>query len=52
MSFKPGINKQAQEVSFSRKLQKPNHPSFTFKGTSVTQLEIQKHLRNLYILCS
>ena len=33
MSFNPDINKQAQEVIFSRKLQKPNHPSLTFKNT-------------------
>ena len=44
MSFNPDINKQAQEVIFSRKLQKSNHPSLTFSVTSVTQSEIQKHL--------
>ena len=33
MSFNPDISKQAQEVIFSRKLQKPNHPSLTFKNT-------------------
>ena len=44
VSFNPGINKQAQ-VSSSRRLQKLNHSSLTFKGTSVTQSEIQKHLR-------
>ena len=33
MSFNPDINKQVQEVIFSRKLQKPNHPSLTFKNT-------------------
>ena len=43
ISFNPDINKQAQEVIFSRKLPKSNHPSLTFKGTSVTQSEIQKH---------
>ena len=43
VSFNPGINKQAQ-VSSSRRLQKLNHSSLTFKGTSVTQSEIQKHL--------
>ena len=42
MSFNPDINKQAQEVIFSRKLQKSNHPSLTFNGTCVTQSEIQK----------
>ena len=44
MSFNPDINKQAQEVIFSRKLQKSNHPSLTFNGTCVTQSEIQKQL--------
>ena len=44
MSFNPDINKQTQEVIFSLKLQKSNHPSLTFSGTSVTQSEIQKHL--------
>ena len=44
MSFNPDINKQTQEVIFSLKLQKSNHPSLTFNGTSVTQSEIQKHL--------
>ena len=45
MSFKPDINKQAQEVIFSLKLRKSNHPFLVFSGTSVTQFEIQKHLR-------
>ena len=45
MSFNPDINKQAQEVTFSCKLQKSNHPSLTLNGTCVTQSEIQKHSR-------
>ena len=44
MSFNPDINIQEQEVIFSRRLQKSNHPSLTFNGTSVTQSEIKKHL--------
>ena len=44
MIFRPHINKQAQEVVFSGKLQKSNYPSLTFNGTCVTQSEIQKHL--------
>ena len=44
MSFDPDTNKQAQEVIFSRRLQKSNHPSLTFNGTSVTQSEIKKDL--------
>ena len=43
MSFNPDINKKAQDVIFSRKLQKSNHPSLTFNGTCV-ESEIQKHL--------
>ena len=35
ISFNSDINKQAQEVTFSRKLQKSNHPFLTFKGTCV-----------------
>ena len=44
MSFNPGIIKQTQEVIFSRKLQKSNHFSLTFNGTSVTRSRIKKHL--------
>ena len=47
MSFNPDINKdnkEAQEVIFSLKLQKSNHPSLTFNGTSITQSETEKHL--------
>ena len=44
MSFNPDINKQAQEVIFSWRLQESNHSSLMFNGTSVTQSEIQKHL--------
>ena len=44
MSFNLDVDKQAQEVIFSRILQKSNHPSLTFNGTSVTQSEIQKLL--------
>ena len=42
MSF--NLNKLAQVVIFSRILQKSNHSSLTFSGTSVTQSEIQKYL--------
>ena len=44
MSFNPDSNKQAQGAIFSRKIQKSNHLSLTFNGTSVTQSEIQRHL--------
>ena len=44
MSFKPDPNKQAQEVIFSRKLNKPNHPSLNFNNTIVIQSKNHKHL--------
>ena len=44
MSFNPDRNKQAQEVVFSRKLNKPNHPSLNFNNTVVIQLKNHKHL--------
>ena len=44
MSFNLDINKRAQEVIFSRRLQKSNRPSLTFNGTSVTQSVIEKYL--------
>ena len=37
MSFNPDPNKQAQEVIFSRKRNKPNHPSLNFNNTVVIQ---------------
>ena len=45
MSFNPDINKQTQEVIFSCKLQKSDHPSLMFSSTNVTQSEIRKHLQ-------
>ena len=44
MSFNPDINKQVQEGILSPRLQKSNHPSITFNGTSVIQSEIQKKM--------
>ena len=44
MSFNPDPNKQAQEVIFSRKLNKPNHPSLNFNNTIVIQSTNHKHL--------
>ena len=43
--FKHDINIQAQEVIFSIKLWKSDHPSLIFNGTCVTQFEIEKQLR-------
>ena len=44
MSFNPDPNKQAQEVIFSRKLNKPNHPSLNFNNTVVIQATTHKRL--------
>ena len=44
MSFNPDPNKQAQEVIFSRKLNKPNHPSLNFNNTVIIQSTTHKHL--------
>ena len=43
MSFNPDSNKQAQEVIFSRKLNKPNHPLLNFNNTVVIQSTIHEH---------
>ena len=44
MIFNPDLTKQAQEVIFSRKLNKPVHPNLTFNNSQVSQTESQKHL--------
>ena len=44
MSFNPDPNKQAQEVIFSRKTKKLNHPPLTFSKSTVIQSTYQKHL--------
>ena len=44
MSFNPDPSKQAQEVTFSRKLQKSTHPTLNFNYNTVTQSVTQKHL--------
>ena len=41
--FNPESNKQTQEVIFSRKLNKPNHPSLNFKIVVVIQSSAHKH---------
>ena len=43
MSFDPDPNKQAQEVIFSRKTRKINHPPLTFSKSTVSQTTSQKH---------
>ena len=42
--FNPYSNKQAQEVIFSRKFNKPNHPSLSFNNTVVILSTIYQHL--------
>ena len=44
MSFNPDPSKQAQEVIFSRWLQKSTHPTLSFNKNTVTQSVTQKHL--------
>ena len=44
MSFNLDPNKQAQEVIFSRKTKKLNHPPLTFSKSTVIQSTYQKHL--------
>ena len=44
MSFNPDILKQAQEVVFSRKYVKPNHPILHFNQSVVNRTISQKHL--------
>ena len=44
MSFTPDPNKQAEEVIFSRKLNKPYHPSLNLDNRVVIQSTNHKHL--------
>ena len=44
MSFNPDPSKQAQEVIFSRKINKSDHPSTTFNNQTVCGVSSQKHL--------
>ena len=44
MSFNPDFNKQAQEIIFSRKLNKPSHPKIVFNSATVACADWQKHL--------
>ena len=43
MSFSPDPSKQAQEVIFSRKRTKEDHPAIYFNDIPVTQTTVQKH---------
>ena len=44
LPFNPDLNKQAQEVIFSRKLNKPCHPKIVFSSAPVVYADWQKHL--------
>ena len=44
MSFNPDPLKQAQQVIFSRKIIKINHPTLLFNANPVHQVALQKHL--------
>ena len=48
MIFNPDLSKQAQEVIFSRKTNKINHPTITFNTVPVARAPCQKHL-GLYL---
>ena len=48
MSFNAGPSKQAEEVIFSRKSTKEDHPPIYFNDIPVTQTTIQKHI-GLYL---
>ena len=45
MNFNPDPNKQAQEVIFSRLINKTNHPPFFFNKNLVISCSSKKHLR-------
>ena len=44
MSFNPDPSKQAQEVVFSRKCTKEDHPPIYFSDIAVTRTMVQKHI--------
>ena len=44
MSFKPDVNKQVQEVVFSRKIKSNMHPPLVFNDSIVSQANSQRHL--------
>ena len=44
MQFNPDITKQATEIIFSCKKNKPTHPQLIFNGNTVVKVNEQKHL--------
>ena len=50
MSFNPDPLKQTQEVIFSRKITKTNHPTLIFNDYPVNQIALEKHL-GMFLNC-
>ena len=48
MSFNPDLSKQAQEVIFSRKASRVDHPVVSFNNSPIARTPCQKHL-GLYL---
>ena len=44
MNFNPDLTKQAQKLTFSRKVQMINHPPLFFNQNVVPQTSLQQHL--------
>ena len=44
MTFNPDRSKQAQEITFGRKLKKATHPPLFFNNNNVSQVNFQTHL--------
>ena len=47
MSFTPDLNKKAQEVIFSRKINKSSHQKIFFNNAPAVYTNWQKHLGNI-----
>ena len=50
MSFNPDLSKQAQEVIFSRKAFRVDHPVVTFNSSPVARTPCQKHSGSYLIM--
>ena len=44
MAFNSELNKQAAEDLFSLNINSPNHPPLYFNGTTVSKVNVHKHL--------
>ena len=49
MPFNPDPSKQAQEVIFSRKMNKVYRAHFVFNNSTVQQISSQKHLLRMHL---